>query len=115
MYVSHRGKSVAYISNYQWWRKRKDIEEMCIRLLSHETLHLIINQRVGVTASKLMDRVASYANYQDYTGLPDPDKPYVSRYKKREKNNKQKRTSFQSLMIKINLFFHLCVYNHGRT
>ena len=80
----HKGNSTAYISNYQWWRnyknryKKTPIEEMIVRILSHETLHLVIASKIRhLRASHLLDRIAGVVSSQDHSGLQDPDKLWM--------------------------------------
>ena len=77
MFVPYYGRSRAFIANYSSWReyhREGRIAEIAASLLSHETLHIAINQ-FSFTASANLDNLFGRSNsWERYLhGLGDLD------------------------------------------
>jgi hypothetical protein len=82
MFVSYYARSRAFISNYRSWKEyytTGNIVEVATSLLSHETLHLIIN-RFSLSASAQLDNLFGKSNNWELCphGLGDFDRLSVS-------------------------------------
>jgi hypothetical protein len=78
MFVPYYGRSRAFISNYKSWQGYSNegrIAEIATSLISHETLHLIINKFSFTTSSKLDNLFGRSNRWEKYPhGLGDLDK-----------------------------------------
>jgi hypothetical protein len=72
---------VAYLSNYGYWKRltRHDTEKLdfllseIVTVLSHETVHMVVNELKGRTACRKLDRVSGHVGHQDHSGMPWDD------------------------------------------
>jgi hypothetical protein len=78
MFVPYYGRSRAFISNYKSWQEYSNegrIAEIATSLISHETLHLIINKFSFTTSAKLDNLFGRSNRWEKYPhGLGDLDK-----------------------------------------
>ena len=78
MFVPYYGRSRAFISNYKSWQEYSTegrIAEIATSLISHETLHLIINKFSFTTSAKLDNLFGRSNRWEKYPhGLGDLDK-----------------------------------------